>query len=111
MIISDHLDVGTADEVSRHLYKITDRDMDLTHCEILMAHMLNIGITVWSVECPDCRQLAVQFVEQILPDLIRNALEDAQKRPPAETFVNLWRFIPQVHDHPLCLRHRGAENA
>jgi hypothetical protein len=92
MIVSNDFDDDTCDALAEKLVMLATKDEDLTHREILMAHMGAICCTLTAISCKGCRELAAQFVKSELPDLVRGALEDAAKhygnQPPTGGHVH-----------------------
>ena len=88
MIISNDFDAHTADALALQIEDLTNKDVDLTHREILAACVIAIGSTVHSIECRECRDIAVRFVKKILPNVIGHALKNAHSQPPPSDHVH-----------------------
>jgi hypothetical protein len=79
MIVSNNFDGDTCDALAEKLVMLATKDDDLTHREILMAHMGAMCCTLTGISCKDCR-------------LVRGALEEAAKhcgsQPPASGHIH-----------------------
>jgi hypothetical protein len=91
MLVKDDADDATIDTLAGQFVGLTNKNQDFTHREILMAYMAALGNTVASIACPECRQASASFVKQVLPGLLRQALEAAKHhggQPPTSDHVH-----------------------
>ena len=81
MRVTSEFDPVVADTLAAQLEKVLCSYAELGRGEILMACMIVICSTVKSIDCRDCRRLAVKTVKKELPEMMRDASAQASAQP------------------------------
>jgi hypothetical protein len=72
--------VDLADALAIKIGKMISGDAELTPPEMLVACMMVICDIVGSIDCRDCRKLAIEnYIEKLLPKMLLNAQVEAHQ--------------------------------